>query len=166
MEMESMSSSSTATNTTAPLNQQVTTDDTLWKHVTKVAKSERRGGNTKIKCNFCNNEFVGSLSRGRAHLLKIKGHEVAVCTKISPEIVRQIQRELAEAEEMKRAIDIPLPPSGQNQSTSAWGGVEKMQMQGTKRRAVDINNPINKAYNMEVRSQIDSEIARAFYSDF
>ncbi|KAL6519715.1 hypothetical protein OROMI_032609 [Orobanche minor] len=65
---------------------------------------------------------------------------------------------------MKRAIDIPLPPSGQNQSTSAWGGVEKMQMQGTKRRAVDINNPINKAYNMEVRSQIDSEIARAFYS--
>ncbi|KAL6519717.1 hypothetical protein OROMI_032611 [Orobanche minor] len=80
------------------------------------------------------------------------------------EIVSQIQRELAEAEEMKRAIDIPLPPSGQNQSTSAWGGVEKMQMQGTKRRAVDINNPINKAYNMEVRSQIDSEIARAFYS--
>lgn len=158
--MEPMSSSASVTSTAATLNQQ--RDAIFWSHVTKVAKSKERGGNTKIKCNFCNNEFVGSLSRVRAHLLKIKGQGVAVCTKITAEVLRQIKRELEEVEERNKSVDIPLPPSGQTQS-SAWGGVEKVQIPGTRKRASD-SNPISKAYNMEVRAQLDSEIARAFYS--
>ncbi|KAL6577316.1 hypothetical protein OROMI_011592 [Orobanche minor] len=97
------------------LNQQH--DAILWSHVTKVKKpnSKERGGNTKIKCNFCNNEFVGSLSRTQAHLLKIKRQGVAICTKITVEVPRQIKKELEEAEERSKSVDIPLPPSGQNQ---------------------------------------------------
>ncbi|XP_074346948.1 uncharacterized protein LOC141685763 [Apium graveolens] len=36
-------------------------------------------------------------------------------------------------------------------------------MDGLKRKAVDMNNPINKAFNMEVRAQLDGEIAQAFF---
>ncbi|KAL6521387.1 hypothetical protein OROGR_017956 [Orobanche gracilis] len=39
-----------------------------------------------------------------------------------------------------------------------------MQMEGLKRKAVESNNPIEKAYNMEKRALLDGEIARAFYS--
>ncbi|XP_074381164.1 uncharacterized protein LOC141722833 [Apium graveolens] len=37
-------------------------------------------------------------------------------------------------------------------------------MDGLKRKAIETNNPIQKAYNMDLRAQLDSEIARAFYS--
>ncbi|XP_074336689.1 uncharacterized protein LOC141673859 [Apium graveolens] len=74
--------------------------------------------------------------------------------------------ELAEEEERRKPIDIPLPPSSQTQScSSAWGcGANKSQMDGLKSKAIENNNPIQKAYNMDLRAQLDSEIARAFYS--
>lgn len=165
--MESMASSNSTTSTTSTPSLETSANidkDPLWKHVTKLQKLKERGGNNKIRCNICNNEFTGSYSRVKAHLLKIKGEGVAVCSKVTPDILRQFQREVAEAEERKRVPEIPLPPSSQTPSNTAWGGVEKMQMQGSKRKAIDMNNPIHKAYNMEVRAQVDGEIARAFYS--
>lgn len=163
--MES-STSSAASSATAPVVQsQQTSVDVLWKHMTKIAKSGGRSGNAKIRCNLCNFEFTGSYSRVKAHLMRIKGMGVKVCTKITPEIFSALQRELAEEEEKKKAIEIPLPPSSNTKScSSAWVGVQKMEMEGSKRKVVDMNNPIQKAYNMERRSLLDGEIARAFYS--
>lgn len=159
------STSSTNTDTSTPVSEQPGDVQTLWRHVTKIAKSKERGGNTKIRCNYCNNEFTGSYSRVKAHLLKIKGVGVAICSKVTPELLREFQREVAEAEEKRKPINIPLPPSGQTQScSSAWGGIEKRLPQGSKKRVADPNNPINKAYKMEMRAQLDGEIARAFFS--
>ncbi|KAL6509716.1 hypothetical protein OROGR_023026 [Orobanche gracilis] len=156
------SSTSSATSPRASLSKPSV--DILWKHVTKVSKIGGRSRNTKIKCNFCNFEFTGSYSRVKAHLMKIKGQGVQLCTKISAEVFKEMQRELAEEEERKRPIEIPLPSSNQSQACSPWGGAQRMQMEGLKRKAVESNNPIEKAYNMEKRALLDGEIARAFYS--
>ncbi|XP_047325092.1 uncharacterized protein LOC124928884 [Impatiens glandulifera] len=125
---------------------------------------KERGGNTKIKCNFCNLEFTGSYSRVKAHLLQIKGEGVSVCPRVTTDILLQLRREMANAEERKRQVVIPLPPLSYASSGFAWGGAEMLPKQGSKRRAVDKNSPINKAFNQEVRAQVDGEIARAFYS--
>ncbi|XP_074342653.1 uncharacterized protein LOC141680284 [Apium graveolens] len=133
--------------------------------MTKTAKSGGRSRNAKIKCNFCNFKFTGSYSRVKAHLMRIKGL-VQICAKITPQIFCELQRELAEKEERRKPIDISLPPSSQTQlCSSAWGGgANKLQMDGLKRKAIESNNPIQKAYNMDLRAQLDSEIARALYS--
>ncbi|XP_047306362.1 uncharacterized protein LOC124909763 [Impatiens glandulifera] len=163
--MESMASSNSASSTTATPSQQSSVDkDPLWKHVTKLVKMKERGGNTKIKCNFYNLEFTGSYSRVKAHLLQIKGEGVSVCPRVTADILLQLRREMTDAEERKRQVVIPLPPLSYASSDSAWGGAEMLPKQGSKRRAIDKNSPINKAFNQEVRAQVDGEIARAFYS--
>ncbi|XP_074345195.1 uncharacterized protein LOC141684222 [Apium graveolens] len=161
--MEFNSSTNSATSTGVSLSQQSGDVDTLWKHVTKVAKIKERGGNTKIRCNFCNNEFTGSYSRVKVHLLKIKEQGVAVCAKVTSEHLKEFQRELTEVEERRRPIYIPLPPSTQTQSCNAWGPIEKREPIETK-KGLHPNNPIKKAYKMEMRALLNSEIARGFYS--
>ncbi|KAK1400099.1 hypothetical protein POM88_009962 [Heracleum sosnowskyi] len=53
-----------------------------------------------------------------------------------------MQRELAEEEERRKTIEIPLPPSSQTQScSSAWGG-ENKKFDTLKRKATDINNQL------------------------
>lgn len=118
--------------------------DPLRKHVTKLANTKHKGGNFRIRCNICNNEFTGSYSRVKAHLLRIKGKGVAICAKVSPELFTQLQRELAEAEEKKRPVEILVPPSSHIQSNNAWQSIERMKMDGLKGNTVDMNNPINK----------------------
>lgn len=126
----------------------------LWKHMTKTAKSGGRSGNAKIECNFCNFEFTGSYSRVKAHLMRIKGMGVQIYSKITPKIFSEMQRELAEEEERRKPIDIPLPPSSQTQScSSAWVGAHKMKLEGLKRKAIDNNNSVSIAYNMDLRAQ-------------
>lgn len=139
--------------------------DVLWKYMTKITKAGGRSGNAKIKCKFCNFEFIGSYSRVKAHLLRIKNKGVKICSKISPTIDAEMQRELAEEERRRKPIEIPLPPASLTQTSSgAWEGIQKIQMGGLKRKAIEHNNPIQKAYNMEMRAQLDGEIARAFFS--
>ncbi|XP_074361159.1 uncharacterized protein LOC141701395 [Apium graveolens] len=164
--LEQKSSTSSAATTGASLSQPTGGVDVLWRHMTKIVKSGGRSGNAKIKCNFCNFEFTGSYTRLKAHLMRIKGQGVQICAKITPQIFCELQRELAEEEERRKPIDIPLPPSSQTQScSSAWGGgANKLQMDRLKRKAIENNNPIQKAYNIDLRAQLDSEIARAFYS--
>ena len=60
----------------------------LWKYVTKLEKPARStsksGGNTHFRCNYCNGPFMGSYSRVKAHLLKISGHGIKACIKVTP----------------------------------------------------------------------------------
>ncbi|XP_047309896.1 uncharacterized protein LOC124913349 [Impatiens glandulifera] len=145
-----MASSNSASSTTATPSQQSSVDkDPLWKHVTKLVKMKERGGNMKIKCNFYNLEFTGSYSRVKAHLLQIKGEGVSVCPRVTTNILLQLRREMADVEERKRQVVIPLPPLSYALLDSAWGGAEMLPKQGSKRRAVDKNSPINKAFNQE-----------------
>lgn len=67
----------------------------------------------KIMCKFGNYEFTSLYSTVKAHLMKVKGIGVQICTKITPgiKICSQMQRELVEEE--RTQIDIPLPLSTQ-----------------------------------------------------
>jgi hypothetical protein len=68
----------------------------LWVHVTRynIDGSESHGkNNSRFKCHFCDEVFMGSYSRVRAHLLKISGVGVKQCTKISYPVLEKLRKE-------------------------------------------------------------------------
>lgn len=127
--------------------------------MTKVHKLQERGGNTNVRCNLCDFEFTGSYSRVKAHLMGISGYGVVKCKKVTKQMLSEIQKEVAEAEERKNACRVPLPSSRQPPMNSG-----QEMMMGSKRKKVDSNNLLQKVFNVEARAEVDSEIARAFYS--
>ena len=131
----------------------------LWKHVTKFVppkSSNARGGNTRFRCHFCENEYLGSYSRVRAHLLKIKNEGVAVCSKMTSPVLEQLRKEDREASEAaaKAAPSyklVRLPPFDDSNAASS------------KKRNVK-QSVIAASFNAETRHIADSHIARLFYT--
>ncbi|KAL0909593.1 hypothetical protein M5K25_020477 [Dendrobium thyrsiflorum] len=76
----------------------VETDKPLWLHVTKLGKTFEGGGNVSFKCNYCGGTYKGSYSRVKAHLLKIAGHGIKMCPKITTSQLIEMQRQVDEAE--------------------------------------------------------------------
>ena len=156
-----MSSNSKPSN-----DQQNNQDDnaSLWRYVTRKAKLGKGGGNIAFQCNFCRQIYRGSYYRVKAHLLKIKGTEVASCTKVTNENLIEMRRVMGEAEQRVKKSNlkqVPLPASSaaasnfENSSTSA-SAIDP------KRRKGSIGS-IEKAFNMGAREIVDNEIARMFY---
>ena len=96
--------------------------------------------------------------------MKIKGTEVASCTKVTNENLIEMRKVIEEAEQRVKKSNlkqVPLPASSaaasnfENSSTSA-SAIDP------KRRKGSIGS-IEKAFNMGAREIIDSEIARMFY---
>ena len=92
----------------------------LWKYVTKLEKlagsTSNLGGNTRFKYNYCDGTFVGFYSRVKAHLLKISGHDIRDCIKVTPGHRLEMQRvhDPVENDKLERECrgQIPLhPPS-------------------------------------------------------
>lgn len=110
---------------------------------------------------ICAIVFTGSYSWVKAHLLKTKRQGLSVCSKVRSDILVAFQREVAEAEERSNPLKVSLPPSSQNQKNTRWGGYDSMMMTGLKRKKVE-NNPLEKEFNIEARSQLDSEICLGF----
>lgn len=54
----------------------------------------RSGGNCLFKCDFCDQQFTGSLTRQKAHLLKIPKEGIRICSKIEPDKIKEINDEL------------------------------------------------------------------------
>ena len=72
----------------------------LWVHVTRyntAGGDSGRGGISRFKCHFCDEVFLGSYSRVRAHLLKISGSGVKICNKIAHPVLEQLHEEDREA---------------------------------------------------------------------
>lgn len=139
-----------------PSPSQVTSydDKPLWNHVT-VVQNPGSGGNRKWTCNYCDKKVTGSYSKVKAHLLKIPGHGVQPCMKITDEIKDQIQKEHAMAEakkaqvsfEAKRKLDyVTLPP-----------GSDLMQPKRKK-------GTLESCFNVIERDELDKECARFIYS--
>ena len=90
----------------------------LWKYVTKLEKlahsTSKSGGNTHFRCNYCNGTFMGSYSRVKAHLLKISGHGIKACIKVTLSHRLEMQRVHDQVENDKLEQEcrgrIPLPP--------------------------------------------------------
>ena len=127
----------------------------------------KRGGNVAFQCNFCRQIYKGSYYRVKTHLLKIKGAEVASCTKVTNENLVEMRRVMEEAKQRVKQYNlkqVPLPTSSaaksnfENSSSSASASTIDL-----KRRKGSIGS-IEKAFNMGAREIADSEIVRMFYT--
>ncbi|XP_052621716.1 uncharacterized protein LOC111900873 [Lactuca sativa] len=123
----------------------------LWYFVTKLDKLAGAGGCWKFKCNLCSETRQGSYSRVRAHLLGIKGTGISICKKATTTDKLNMTRLEDEYEKKKnesQAKEVQLP---------CEAGV------GFKKRK-GISTPIERAFGVEIRDQLDQEIARMFYT--
>ncbi|KAJ9561019.1 hypothetical protein OSB04_006179 [Centaurea solstitialis] len=124
----------------------------LWDNVTKLEKlAGGAGGSWKFKCNFCNESRQGSYSRVRAHLLGIKGFGISICKKTTAADKANMKR-LEDAYEQKK-----LESQAKEVEFPCEAGV------GSKKRK-GISTPIERAFGVEIRDQLDQEIARMFYT--
>ena len=125
------------------------------------------GGNVVFQCNFCRQIYKRSYYRVKARLLKIKGAEVASCTKVTNENLVEMRRVMEEAEQRVKQYNlkqVPLPASSaatsnfENSSSSASASAID-----PKRRKGYIGS-IEKAFNMGASEIADSKIAMMFYT--
>ena len=129
------------------------------------------GGNTKFQCNYCHTLFSGSYFRVKAHLLKISGHGIRICSKVTPQHLSEMQRVVEEAEKRIKATmpkKVPLPPSSVETSSRAVGSVGSggFRMEGfePRKRKATTSSALEKAFNTGAREELHSHIARMFYS--
>ena len=96
-----MQNYSMSSNSESSSDQQNNQDDNapLWRYVTREAKLGKGGGNVAFQCNFCRQIYKGSYYRVKAHLLKIKGAEVASYTKVTNENLVEMGRVVEKAEQ-------------------------------------------------------------------
>ncbi|XP_059659219.1 uncharacterized protein LOC132306039 [Cornus florida] len=135
----------------------------LWNYVTQLEKIGGGGGNFLFKCHFCNNEFKGSYTRVKAHLLQNTGMGIRICPKVTYQNIAEMQKAIEEAElriKNSKPKKVPLPPS----SASLGGTTSLTQEAYVPKKRKASGGAIGKAFNNEAREQLHSEIARMFYS--
>nr|GEX55926.1 hAT dimerization domain, ribonuclease H-like domain protein [Tanacetum cinerariifolium] len=123
----------------------------LWEYVTKLEKQGSSGGAWKFKCNLCGETRQGSYSRVRAHLLGIKGTGIAICmsaTAGDKQKMKQLEEACEEKKAESNAKEVTLP-------CEAGVGLKKRKGSSTS---------IERAFGVEIRDQLDQEIARMFYT--
>ncbi|OMO86889.1 hypothetical protein COLO4_20882 [Corchorus olitorius] len=135
----------------------------LWNYVTKMAKTNEGGGNSIFVCNFCGGTFKRSYSRVKAHLLKLSGHGIRVCPKVTHEHLAEMNRVVEEAQLKLQPKTVPLPPSS-NPQVAHLDGVRSTILQdqtmGSKKRKGGVEN----SFNLASRENLHSQIARMFHS--
>ena len=150
----------------------------LWQYVTKVEKQPsatiKKGGNTYFKCNYCGVVYLGSYSRVKAHLLKILNKGIKACPNVTPshrlemqQMHDQVENDKLEREQRSR---IPLPPPIPGRGPipispfQRQEGSDSTNLVDGKRRKVAGISPIEKAFQNTTRYELDSRIARMFYT--
>ncbi|XP_075675128.1 uncharacterized protein LOC142644387 [Castanea sativa] len=169
----------TSTETSPSSNQEMPNDESsLWQYVTKVEKpagaSVKSGGNTYFKCNYCGVVYMGSYSRVKAHLLKIPNKGIKPCPKVTPSHRLEMQQMYDKVEnnklERERRSQIPLPPPPPGRGPIPISQFRRHERSDStnpidgKRRKVAVNNTLEKAYQNNARHELDSTIARMFYT--
>ncbi|KAL9662360.1 hypothetical protein QQ045_027193 [Rhodiola kirilowii] len=113
------------------------------------------GGTWKWQCTKCNIIRKSSYSRVRGHLLHLKGNGVGPCKEVSRSDITKMQRLEEEFKRQKKDSkpkEVSLPCESQLDSGSSFKK-RKSQM-----------SPIERSFGIEVRDQLDQEIARMFYT--
>ncbi|KAL4611970.1 hypothetical protein ACB092_08G164500 [Castanea dentata] len=169
----------TSIETSSSSNQEVPNDESsLWQYATKVEKpagaSVKSGGNTYFKCNYCGVVYMGSYSRVKAYLLKIPNKGIKPCPKVTPSHRLEMQQmhDQVENDKLKRKwrSQIPLPPPPPGRGPIPISPFRRHEMSDStnpidcKRRKVAVNNTLEKAYQNNARHELDSRIARMFYT--
>ncbi|CAA7040561.1 unnamed protein product [Microthlaspi erraticum] len=123
----------------------------LWKYVTKLDKQGLTGGTWKFECTFYKIIRQGSYSRVKGHLLAVPQSGVAACTKVTRpqrQAMKKLEEEFLKKKSESGAREVPLACETENSA---------------KRRRSSFS-PIVAAFGVEVREQLDQEIARMFYT--
>ena len=96
-----MQNYSMSSNSESSSDQQNNQDDNapLWRYVTREVKLGKGGGNIAFQCNLCRQICKGSYYKVKAHMLKIKGVEVASYTKVTNENLVEMGRVVEKAEQ-------------------------------------------------------------------
>ncbi|MCL7023250.1 hypothetical protein MKW94_023325 [Papaver nudicaule] len=133
------------------------TEAPLWRHVVKLDKAPGGGGNRSFRCNFCNTVYNGSYSRVKAHLLKIKGQGIRICSKVDYESLKSLHKEHASSDQKKlvstspsSVYESPLPISSHS-----------MQL---KRRKMEDEEIQPAVFDSATRDELDKKAAKLFYS--
>ncbi|CAH1452857.1 unnamed protein product [Lactuca virosa] len=123
----------------------------LWDYVTKLEKLVGAEGCWKFKCNLCSETRQGSYSRVRTRLFGIKGTGISICKKATT----------TDKVNMKRLEDAYKQKKVESQEKEVELPCEADI--GFKKRK-GISTPIERAFGVEIRDQLDQEIARTFYT--
>ncbi|KAJ1381854.1 Zinc finger, BED-type [Sesbania bispinosa] len=154
MSSQQSSSSSVSSSTSSRYTSgEVSSTNPLWAYVTMLQNKKEGGGNASWRCNYCNIIYKGSYFRVKSHLLKEKGHGIAICSQVSNDCLEEMKKIEREAMEKSKPVHVPLPTGTTSFNPSLDGG---------KRRRAE--TPIGRAFNNEARDHLSCEIARLFYS--
>jgi len=125
----------------------------LWRYVSNLRKT--LGGNNMIKSSLCDFSFIRSYTRVRAHLLKIIGGKVKICSNVTPlKLIefKYLDNEASLKINYSKKKKVPLPPISNegNQTNTDLNSKLKGSLQVT--------------FNIQVRDTLDCEVAMMFYS--
>ena len=70
----------------------------LWNHVVLLERAGT-GGNARWRCKYCGEEYGGSYSRVKSHLLRVQGGGIKICAKVTKSVLSQLNSEVAKAKE-------------------------------------------------------------------
>jgi len=73
----------------------------LWNHVVLLERAGT-GGNARWRCKYCGEEYGGSYSRVKSHLLRVQGGGIKICAKVTKSVLSQLNSEVAKAKPLKR----------------------------------------------------------------
>ncbi|XP_061364625.1 uncharacterized protein LOC133308064 [Gastrolobium bilobum] len=133
----------------------------LWRYVTRVEDGTNAGGNMSWKCKFCQLEYRSSYTRVKTHLLKIKCKGIGVCKKVKRASLMEmgkLEEEYSERVKNNASRSVPLPPSNFS-TTASTSAKRKISDEGTANMG-----PVERAFNMGEREELNHIIARMFYS--
>ncbi|XP_020267247.1 uncharacterized protein LOC109842776 [Asparagus officinalis] len=136
----------------------------LWKYVTKLEKMGKGGGNWQWMCSYCHEVFTSSYSRVKAHLMRTSGQGIKVCKGVKPHNMRDMQADMDQAEarvmaSMPRTVTLP----GSSASSAAAGSQRMPSRLSEPKRRRGVTT-VEQAFNTGARDELDSMIARMFYT--
>ncbi|XP_049935506.1 uncharacterized protein LOC116258805 isoform X2 [Nymphaea colorata] len=125
----------------------------LWVGIKVVTKYVGAGGgNVRFVCGFCQDAFVGSYTRVRAHLLKLPHFGIRACSKISTEKVREFKKLHEHADSI------------QKKKSSAIATDVSMPLKGVDKKRKTCQSTIETYFNSCGRAELDRMIGKFFFS--
>jgi hypothetical protein len=119
-----MQRNSTLDSAVNTVSSSINDSTTLWEYVSRTEKSDN-GGNTKFTCNFCKILYTESYFRVKALLLKVYGHGIRLCSKVTKEEVTNLKKLQDEAEARAKAV---IPKKISLSSASSMGRDGELQV--------------------------------------
>ncbi|KAG8387950.1 hypothetical protein BUALT_Bualt02G0074500 [Buddleja alternifolia] len=147
----------------------------LWRYVTKMKKTTEGGGNVPFTCNFCKKTYKGSYSRVKSHLLRFVGSGIKSCPKVTTSQLTEmsnLENEAMQRRERGHSKMVPLsrPVSCFSRTSSHYESMDainssfRREVFEPRKRKVGGNTPLETSSDFQAKEQLDSEIAKMFYS--